>query len=190
MSPVADLHGDFCLELSAFLFQALKGKSLRVKVDIFRYLDADTINRFGNFKLGLDIDPFVERLKHFGASKNFIQRKLEEFSRTGTAQGVYAPDVFVVRQSDANDRFAIPLVVFEIVSTNSREDDLYFKTVFYETIGVQEYYIGEGRIRSGKILQAYQRVDKKFAKTAPRAEGFFSKTLGCQIPKKWTYAGE
>ena len=190
MSPVADLHGDFCAQLHLFLHEALKRKPFRVKLDIFRYLDADTINRFGNFKLGIDIDPFVRRLKHFGASKDFIQQKLQEFSRTGTAQGVYAPDVFVVRQNDGNDRFAIPLVVFESVSQNSRDDDLYFKTVFYETIGVQEYYIGEGRIRSGHILKAYQRVDREFAKTAPRAGGFFSKVLGCSIPKKWNYEGE
>ncbi len=133
---------------------------------------------------------FVRRLKYFGARKDFIQQKLQEFSRTGTAPGVYAPDVFVVRQEDANDRFAIPPVVFEIISANSREDDLYFKTVFYEIIGVQEYFIGEGGINNGKILKAYRAVDREFVKSASRAGGYSSKMLGCQIPKKWNYAGE
>lgn len=188
MSPAADLHGDFCLHLSSFLLQTLKGKPFRVKVDIFRYLDADTINRFGNFKLGIDIGSFIRRLKHFGASKDFIQQKLQEFSRTGTAQGVYAPDVFVVRQGDGNDRFAIPLVVFEITSANSREDDLYFKSVFYETIGVKEYFIGAGGINCGKILQAYRTADREFVKITPHGGGYFSEALGCQIPQKWNYA--
>jgi hypothetical protein len=190
MSPVADPHGDFCMQLSSFLLQTLKGKPFRVKVDIFRYLDADTINLFGNFKLGIDIDSFIRRLKHFGASKDFIQQKLQEFARTGTAQGVYAPDVFVVRQKDGHDRFAIPLVVFEIISPNSREDDLFFKAVFYETIGVKEYFIGEGGINCGKLLKAFRATDREFVKIAPRASGYFSKVLGCQIPKKWNYEGE
>jgi hypothetical protein len=190
MSPVADPHGDFCMQLSSFLLQTLKGKPLRVKVDIFRYLDADTINLFGNFKLGIDIDPFIRRLKHFGAPKDFIQQKLQEFARTGTAQGVYAPDVFVVRQKDGHDRFAIPLVVFEIISPNSCEDDLFFKAVFYETIGVKEYFIGEGGINCGKILKAYQAIAGEFAKTPLHGRGYFSKMLGCQIPKKWNYEGE
>jgi len=190
MSPVADLHGDFCLHLSSFLLQTLKGKPYRVKLDIFRYLDADTINRFGNFKLGVDIDPFIRRLKHFGAPKDFIQQKLQEFSRTGTAQGVYAPDVFVVHQKDGNDRFAIPPVVFEIISRNSRDDDFYFKAVFYETIGVKEYFIGEGGINCGKILKAYRAAGREFVKITPRAGGYFSEVLGCQIPKKWNYAGD
>lgn len=102
MSPVADLHGDFCLHLSSFLLQTLKGKPFRVKLDIFRY----------------------------------------------------------------------------------------FKAVFYETIGVKEYFIGEGGIGCSKIIKAYRAAEREFVKIAPRAGGYFSEVLGCQIPKKWNYEGE
>jgi len=110
--------------------------------------------------------------------------------RIWLTQGVYAPDVFAVHQEDGNDRFAIPPVVFEIISRNSREDDLYFKAVFYETIGVKEYFIGEGGINCGRILKAYRAADREFVKIAPRAGGYFSEVPGCQIPKKWNYEGE
>jgi hypothetical protein len=190
MSPVLDPHGDFCLEISSFLRQKLKGKSVRIKMDIFRYLDGEVISRFGDFKLGIGIDHFIQRLKHFGASRKFIQQKLQEFARTGTAQGVYAPDVFVVRKQDSHDRFSIPLVVFEVISQNSREDDLYFKTVFYETIGVKEYFIGEGGINCGTMIKAFRAVDNEFAKISPKANAFASLALGCKLPKDWQYEGE
>ncbi|MGH7449829.1 MAG: Uma2 family endonuclease [bacterium] len=187
MSPVLDPHGDFCAQIHLFLHEALRGKPFRIKMDIFRYLDGEVISRFGDFKLGIGIDPFIQRLKHFGASKKFIQQKLQEFARTGTAQGVYAPDVFVVRKEDSHDRFSIPLVVFEVISQNSREDDLYFKTVFYETIGVKEYFIGEGGINCGTIIKAFRAVDNEFAKISPKANVFLSTALGCKIPKNWQY---
>jgi len=190
MSPVMDPHGDFCAQIHLFLHKALESKPFRIKMDIFRYLDGEVISRFGDFKLGIGIDHFIQRLKHFGASKKFIQQKLQEFARTGTAQGVYAPDVFVVRKQDSHDRFSIPLIVFEVISQNSREDDLYFKTVFYETIGVKEYFIGEGGINCGTIIKAFRAVDNGFAKISPKANVFLSTALGCKIPKNWQYEGE
>jgi hypothetical protein len=191
MSPALDPHGDFCTEICSFLRQTLKGKPFRVKQDIYRFLEPDTISRFGDFKLGVGTQFFILRLKHFGASKAFIQQKLKEFARSGTAPGTYAPDVFVVRKEDSHDRFSIPLLAFEVISTESREDDLYFKTVYYETIGVKEYFIGEADIDSGAIVKAFRLVDDEYAKISLHAQkGFFSEVTGCYIPKNWICTGE
>jgi hypothetical protein len=67
---------------------------------------------------------------------------------------------------------------------------LYFKTVFYETIGVKEYFIGEGGINCGTIIRAFRVVDNAFAKISPKANAFASLTLGCKIPKNWQCESE
>jgi hypothetical protein len=62
--------------------------------------------------------------------------------------------------------------------------------VFYEAIGVKEYFIGEGGISCGTIIKAFRAADNEFAKISPKANVFLSTALGCEIPRNWQYEGE
>lgn len=185
MTPTADPHNNFCVKLLVYLTKLLENTSLKVKYDTYRYLEADVINLFGNFKNGIEVDKFVRGLKRFGAPKEFIQRKIDEYAGSGVGQGAYAPDLFVVHRDDDYNRFSIPLLVIEVLSPSSYENDLYFKPFFYETIGVQEYFIGEAEIGKGRIVKAYRIDEEQYREVPLEDQGYFSKLLNRYLPEEW-----
>lgn len=81
---------------------------------------------------------------------------------------------FIIHKADDYDRFAITLVAIEIMSQNSQLHDLYFKPFFYETIGVQEYYICEVTRQQGTNVKAYRRVVERYEEMRLEREGYFS----------------
>jgi len=185
MSPTGDEHSNLSFEIAAFFREELAGSDFKIKQDVYRYLTPDTANIFGNFKNSVGVDKFVKGLERFNAPKEFISRKIEDFSESGVIQAAYAPDIFIVHKNDDYNRFAIPLVVFEIMSQNSQQHDLYFKPFFYETIGVQEFYICEAMRQQGTIVKAYRRVLERYEDMPLERNGYFSEAILRYIPRVW-----
>jgi hypothetical protein len=186
MSPARDPHNDFVGALYRKLWLILEDTEYTVKFDTFRYLDDWQINAFGDFKNMMNLENFVAGLKRFGASNRFIQSKLDEYTGVGTIPPGYAPDVFIVEKAERNNEFGIPLVVFEVMSSQSRQNDLWYKPLFYETIGVQEYFIGESSLeQTGTIVRAYRLVDKQYQPVPLENDRYFSEVIKQFLPKEW-----
>jgi len=131
------------------------------------------------------LESIIAGLRRFGASQRFIQSKIDEYTGVGTIHSGYAPDIFVVEKSERNNEFGVPLVAFEIISRQSRMHDLWFKPFFYETIGVQEYFVAEPEIETGTIVRAYRLEGNKYQALSLENEGYYSKTLGHFLPRVW-----
>lgn len=185
MSPTGPQHNKLCLKIYSYLNEILSESDYDVLIDVYKYLDEDTINLFGNFKNSVGTEIFISNLQRFGAPKKLIEKKLHEYAGTGVAQGIYAPDVFVIRKDDVYERFSIPLLAFEVISDNSLENDLYFKPYFYETIGVQEYYICQSTRTRGTIIKAYHLVMDRYEEKRLEKQGYFSEVLLNYIPQVW-----
>jgi hypothetical protein len=190
MSPARDPHNDFVGALYRKLWPLLEDTEFTVKFDTFRYLDDWLINAFGDFKNVVNLNTFVAGLRRFGASKRFIQSKLDEYTGMGTIPMGYAPDVFIVEKAERDNEFGIPLVVFEVISTQSRQNDLCFKPFFYETIGVREMFVCEPgeRIdyaRTGTIIKAYRLQDKLYQPIPCENDSYFSEVIGLGLPRMW-----
>ena len=187
MSSAKDFHNEFAGQIYHELKTQLQGTEYVAKFDIFRYLDDWQINSFGDFKNMIQVENFVAGLKRFGAAKRFIKHKLDEFAGMGTASGTYAPDVFVTEKAERHNEFHVPLLVIEILSQHSRENDLHFKPYFYETIGVQEYFIGEAGVETGTLIKGYRRVEERYQPLPLEKEGYFSEVLNFALPREWTF---
>ena len=185
MTPTRYEHNKLSFKIASYLDSELEGTDYSVVQDVYRYLTPDVANLFGNFKNGVGEENFIRGLERYNAPKEFIRRKVEAFSESGVIQAAYAPDIFIIHEADEYDQFAIPLVVFEIMSQNSRQHDLYFKPFFYETIGVQEFYIFETTRRQGSIIKAYRRVDERYEEMRLARDGYFSEAILRQIPRFW-----
>jgi hypothetical protein len=185
MSPARSPHNIFAGKIHSRLDRLLEGTQLMPLFDTFRYLDDWLVNSFGDFKNAMNLENFVAGLRRFGASNAFIQRKLDEYTGVGTIYPGYAPDVLVVEKAERNNEFAIPLVVFEVISTHSRANDLWFKPCFYETIGVREYFVGETKEETGTIVRAYRLESNLYQSIPLENEGYFCEVIGHFIPKSW-----
>lgn len=185
MSPARDYHNNFVWRVCAHLDRLLENTDLAPKLDTFRYLDDWQANAFGDFKNVMKLENFVEGLRRFGASQRFIKSKLDEYTGVGTIHSAYAPDVFVVEKSERNNEFGVPLLVFEIISKQSRENDLWFKPYFYETIGVREYFVGEADVEIGTIIRAYRLENNLYTPILLENDGYFSQVIGSLLPKRW-----
>ena len=82
-------------------------------------------------------------------------------------------------------RFSIPLLTIEIVSESSRENDLYFKPYFYETLGVQEFFVGETQEEIGNIVRGYRLEKGKYRPITSEHKGYYSEVAGHFIPQAW-----
>jgi len=185
MSPVRSPHNIFAGKIYSRLDHLLEDTQLMPLFDTFRYLDDWLVNSFGDFKNTEKLEDFVAGLRRFGASKSFIQHKLDEYTGVGTIYPGYAPDVLIVEKAERNNEFGIPLVVFEVISTQSRANDLWFKPYFYETIGVREFFVGETKEETGTIIRAY-RLENNFYQPIPlENDGYFCETIGHFIPQTW-----
>jgi len=187
MSPTGPEHSELCFAIATYLKYLVSTTDYKILYDVYRYLDEDTLNLFGDFKHGVAHKKFVENLQRFGASKNFIKQKLQEYAGTGVAQGTYAPDVFVLHKDEVYNRFSIPLMIFEVLSYNKKENDLYFKPYFYETIGVQEYYICQSTRSQGTVIKAYRLVMERYEEMRLENQGYFSEVLLNYIPQVWQF---
>lgn len=185
MSPARDYHNNFVWRICAYLDRLLENSELAPKLDTFRYLEDWLANAFGDFKNAMKLDDFVAGLRRFGASKSFIQNKLDEYTGVGTIYPGYAPDVFIVEKAERNNEFGIPLVVFEVISTQSRNNDLCFKPYFYETIGVREFFVGEPAMETGTIIRAYRLENNLYQPIPLEHDGYFSQILGHIVPRRW-----
>jgi hypothetical protein len=185
MSPARDPHNNFMGKVFTKLDRMLENSDLVPKLDTFRYLDDWLINAFGDFKNVMHLENFVAGLRRFGASQNFIQKKIEEYTGVGTISPGYAPDVFIVEKAEKNNEFGIPLMVFEIISKQSRENDLWFKPYFYETIGVREYFVGEADLEIGTMIRAYRLEKNLYVPIQLESNGYFSQVIGGFLPKRW-----
>ncbi|MDZ7262919.1 MAG: Uma2 family endonuclease [candidate division KSB1 bacterium] len=185
MSPTGAEHSTVSFEIASFLKKLIKHKDYEVLFDVYRYLDPETANLFGNFKHAVNLESFINGLSKFGASKKFIQKKLDEFTGVGVIQGTYAPDICVISKEDKFNPFSIPVMVFEVISPNSREQDLYFKPYFYETIGVKELFICEASKQEGTVVKAYRLIVNEYDDIPLEKQGYFSEVLLSYLPKVW-----
>ncbi|MGH7495563.1 MAG: Uma2 family endonuclease [bacterium] len=185
MAPARDQHNEFVYEITAYFNQHFKGKEFIAKFDTFRYLEDGLIHAFGDFKNAIGLERFIAGLKRFGASKNFIKQKLDEFAAAGTLPPGYAPDVLVVKKTERHNRFSIPLLTIEIVSESSRVNDLYFKPYFYETLGVQEFFVGETQEEFGTIVRGYRMGKGQYHPIVAEHSGYYSEVIGHVIPQAW-----
>ena len=185
ISPAKYPHNSFVGKIYYRLEGKLENSSLSVLLDTFRYLEDWLINSFGDFKNFIYLEDFIAGLQRFGASERFIQSKLSEYASMGTIYPGYAPDICIVEKTGRNNEFGIPLMVFEITSKRSQENDLWFKPYFYETIGVNEYFVGEPEVETGAIIRAYRLENKRYQPIALEDDGYFSQVLGHVVPKQW-----
>jgi len=185
MSPAGPEHYEMCFTIVTFLRNLVQSTDYKVLSDVYRYLDEDAINLFGEFKNGIGHNIFVDNLKRFNASDKFIGKKLNEFAGIGVAQGAYAPDVFVLHKDEVYNRFSIPQIVFEILSPNTFENDLHFKPYFYETIGVREYFICQTTRQQGTIIKAYHLVMERYEEIRLESQGYFSEVILNYLPQIW-----
>jgi len=185
LSPTGDRHNDFVGELFVKLHRLLEKTRLVVKLNTLRYLDDWQINAFGDFKNVMNLENFVAGLIRFDASSKFIQNKLDEYTGVGTAPMGYAPDIFIVDKADNNNEFGIPLVVFEVISSQSRQHDLFYKPFFYEMIGVKECFICEASLEAGTIVRAYRLENKQYQSIAKQDDRYFSEVIGQFLPRVW-----
>jgi hypothetical protein len=183
--PTGDFHNNLVGRIMIYLAQCLKDIHLTLSYDTIRYLDDWQINAFGDFKKGVQLENFIAGLRRFGATQHFIQSKLDEYTGMGTIHPGCAPDIFVVEKAERNNEFGIPLLAFEIISRQSREHDLWFKPFFYETIGVQEYFVGEPSIETGAIVRAYRLEGNRYHAITLESAGYYSKVLGHFLPREW-----
>jgi hypothetical protein len=185
MSPARSPHNIFVGKIHSYLDRLLEDTQLMPLFDTFLYLDDWQINAFGDFKNAMKLENFVDGLSRFGASKSFIQHKLDEYTGVGTIYPGYAPDVCVVERAERNNEFVIPLVAFEVISAQSRTNDLWFKPYFYETIGVREFFVGEPEEETGTIVRAY-RLENNLCQPIPlESDGYFSRVIGHFLPRVW-----
>ena len=185
ISPTNPEHSKLCFKILNFLNDVLLSTEYDVLFDVYRYLDEDAINLFGEFKNGIGHNIFVNNLKRFNASDKFIEKKLNEFAGVGVAQGAYAPDVFVLHKDEVYNKFSIPQIVFEILSPNTFENDLHFKPYFYETIGVREYFICQTTREQGTIIKAYHLVMERYEEIRLESQGYFSEAILNYLPQIW-----
>jgi hypothetical protein len=183
MSPAKDFHNEFLFKISQEIDRILAGTDRVVKIDTFRYLEDWLINSFGDFKNALHLEKFVAGLKRFGAPKSFIKGKLDEYTGMGMISPGYAPDIFVTEKAQRHNEFGVPLLAMEIISRHSRETDLFYKPYFYETIGVEEYFVGEASIEYGKIIKAYRLVKGRYQPIAAKEKQYYSAVLGAFLPR-------
>lgn len=183
MSPAKDFHNEFLFKMSQEIDRILAGTSYVVKIDTFRYLEDWLINSFGDFKNALHLEKFVAELKRFGAPKSFIKSKLNEYAGMGMISPGYAPDIFVTEKAQRHNEFGVPLLAMEIISRHSRETDLFYKPYFYETIGVEEYFVGEASIEYGTIVKAYRLVKGRFKPITAKRKQYYSTVLGAFLPR-------
>jgi hypothetical protein len=152
--------------------------------DTFHYLEDRLINAFGDFKNAIGLEKSIAGLKRFGAGKNIIQQKLDEFAASGTIPPGYTPDVLVVEKTERHNRFSITLLTVEIISYSSRMNDLHFMPYFYETIGVQEFFIGETEEEMGKIIRGSRLEDGQYQPVTTEDNGYFSEMVASRTPSR------
>jgi hypothetical protein len=129
----------------------------------------------------------VEELRELFAGKSaFVAGNLFWYPLEGQPKVVASPDAMVVFGRPDADRRSYrqwleggigPQVTFEVLSLSNRKSDLADSLAFYETHGVDEYYLIDpfkakvsGWIRSGKRLEP-----------VPEMNGFVSPRLGIRF---------
>jgi hypothetical protein len=185
MAPAGEEHNVLMVDLCQYLKMRLE-KEFLVLADVFRYLTEDQINLIANLEKA-DVGRLIEGLRRFGADDKYIQNLLDTLSRQKAPSGTYAPDVCVLRKEDRGNRFAVPLWVAEILSPATRQDDLYYRSYFYETIGVPEYVIlvlNEVQ-KEGQILKAYHRMQNVYQERPLNREEYLSPVLSISMPRRW-----
>jgi Uma2 family endonuclease len=129
------------------------------------------------------------RLVELGASASFVAETMMQLIKQGMMPSSCAPDVCVVRDSDFNNRFRLPLWIAEIVSKDTRDYDLYFKAYFYECLGVQEYFVFETGPRSGRLLRSYRLTTeiggRRYEELPLAGATAWSQTLSLELPMAW-----
>lgn len=185
MAPAGEEHNVLMVDLCQHLEICLK-KEFLVLADVFRYLTEDQTNLIANLEKA-DVGRLIEGLRRFGADDKYIQNLLDILSRQKAPSGTYAPAVCVLRKEDRENRFAVPLWVAEILSPATRQDDLYYRPYFYETIGVPEYviFVLNEVQREGHILKAYYRVQNVYQEKQLDGEEYVSPILSISLPRRW-----
>jgi hypothetical protein len=79
----------------------------------------------------------------------------------------------------------VPLIGFEVISTQSQQHDLYYKPFFYETIGLKECFICEASLEAGTIVRAYRLGNKQYQPIAKQDDCYFSEVIGQPLSRVW-----
>ena len=182
-------HNRVANKIGNYLEQRI-GRELVVLYDTFRYISPEMMERLGHFK-GDDPHEYMQkRLLDFGASGSFIAETMAHFLKQGLMPSPYAPDVFVVREADFDNRFCVPLWIAEIISKETRDYDLYFKAYLYERLGVKEYFVFETDRRSGKLIRVHRLEPEggafaQYQMISLESPSIRSETLGVDVAVDW-----
>jgi len=64
-------------------------------------------------------------------------------------------------------------------------EDTQLMPLFYETIGVHEYFVGEPAEETGTIIRAYRLQNSLYEPIPLEDDGYFCEMIGHFIPKTW-----
>jgi Uma2 family endonuclease len=166
-------------------------KSPRLDCEVI-YPDANGVARFDNTEQFRWIVFLKENLEIFLAQNidAFVAADLLWYPIEGDNRTCIAPDVMVVfgrpkgrrgSYQQWKERNVAPQIVFEIVSMSSLQMELAAKRDFYETYGVEEYYVYDyDRFR----LTGWVRQENKLIPIA-NLEGWISPRLGIQFTQRY-----
>ncbi len=165
-------------------------REFKTLYDTFCYISHEMLEKLGHFKNGDPHEYMQQRLLDLGASSSFIAETIAQLLKQGIMPSSYAPDVCVVRDSDFDNRFRVPLWIGEIVSKDTRDYDLYFKAYLYERLGIEEYFVFETGRRSGQLLRPYHLhseagLPPQYRERDVDNETLKLRTLGVEMPVKW-----
>jgi len=182
-------HNLLGVEIGNYLKSRLS-RELAMLYDTFSYISAEALEKLGHFKNGDPHEYMQQRLLDLGASPSFIAETMAHLLKQGIMPSAFAPDICVVRETDFDNRFRVPLWIGEIISRDSREYDLYFKAYLYERLGVKEYFVFETGRRSGKLLRAYELKSEagmfsRYEDIPIAGPAARSQLLGIEIPLEW-----
>lgn len=120
----------------------------------------------------------------------FVAANLNLYYEKGTPQKWYAPDIFVAFGAGNYPRSSyriweeniFPQVVFEIASDKTWEKDIGEKYRFYESFGVEEYYILDAEFMFLTApLMAFHHRENRFTEIDVENSRIFSPRLGLEI---------
>jgi len=184
-------HNSLAVEIGNYLKPRIS-RDYAVLYDTYCYVSHETLESLGHFKNGDSHEHMQTRLIELGAAPSFVAETLVQLTKQGIMPSTYAPDVCVVKASEYENRFRLPLWIGEIVSKDTRDYDLYFKAYLFERLGVKEYFVFETGHRSGKLIRAYRLRPAAEGSAQHYDEIVFdatsanSEALGVDLPVAWT----
>ena len=129
----------------------------------------------------LAIVQLLSALRHFFRKQNiYVIGNIFLYYRQGNPKAHKAPDVMVVKDVGKHERRsfkvweekAMPCVVFEITSKETKSEDTVSKPSLYASLGIQEYFLFDPLDEYlDQQLMGYRLVDGEYVLMSPNEDG-------------------